>query len=152
TGATAYEYYLRGLQHLHRLTRADLETSGEMFERAIEQDANYSPAWAGLAMVHAGLYEWFGNSENDLVNAERASQRALELAPGLAEAHVARGCALSLSGRYEEAAKEFEEAIRLNPNLFDAYYCFARTSFASGDVKRSAELFSRAAKTRHEDF
>jgi TolB-like protein/tetratricopeptide (TPR) repeat protein len=152
TGATAYEYYLRGLQHLHRLTRADLETSGEMFERAIEQDANYSPAWAGLAMVHAGLYEWFGNSENDLVNAERASHRALELAPGLAEAHVARGCALSLSGRYEEAAKEFEEAIRLNPNLFDAYYCFARTSFASGDVKRSAELFSRAAKTRHEDF
>ena len=112
-----------------------------MFERAIELDAGYGPAFAGLATVHATLYEWFGAREDDLVRAERTSQRALELAPGLAEAHVARGCALSLSRRYDEAAQEFEEAIRLNPNLFDAYYYFARTSFARGDIARSAELF-----------
>jgi TolB-like protein/tetratricopeptide (TPR) repeat protein len=152
TDATAYEYYLRGLQHLHRMTQSDLERSGEMFERAIELDLNYSPALAGLAMVHAALYEWFGGSEDDLIEAERASQRALELATDLAEAHAARGCALSLSRQYEEAAGEFEEAIRLNPNLFDAYYSFARTSFASGDVERSVELFSKAAETRQEDF
>ncbi len=86
-----------------------------MFERAIELDAGYGPAWAGLATVHATLYEWFGARTTTWHSAERASQRALELAPGLAEAHVARGCALSLSRRYEEAAREFEAAIRLNP-------------------------------------
>ena len=152
TAVGAYEYYLRGRQHLPRLTRPDLETSGEMFERAIELDAGYGPAWAGLAMVHATLYEWYGAKEDDLVTAERASQRALELAPDLAEAHVARGCVLSLSGRYEEAAREFEAAIRLNPNLFDAYYYFARTSFACGEIERSAELFRKAADVRQEDF
>jgi adenylate cyclase len=152
TGVGAYEYYLRGRQHLPRLTRPDLETSGEMFERAIELDAGYGPAWAGLAMVHATLYEWYGAKEDHLVTAERASQRALELAPDLAEAHVARGCALSLSRRYEEAAREFEDAIRLNPNLFDAYYYFARTSFACGEIERSAELFRKAADVRQEDF
>ena len=152
TGVGAYEYYLRGRQHLPRLTRPHLETSGEMFERAIELDAGYGPAWAGLAMVHATLYEWYGATEDDLVTAERASQRALELAPGLAEAHVARGCALSLSRRYAEAAREFEDAIRLNPNLFDAYYYFARTSFACGEIERSAELFRKAADVRQEDF
>jgi adenylate cyclase len=152
TGVGAYEYYLRGRQHLPRLTRPDLETSGEMFERAIELDAGYGPAWAGLAMVHATLYEWYGAKEDDLVTAERASQRALELAPDLAEAHVARGCALSLSRRYEEAAREFEDAIRLNPNLFDAHYYFARTSFACGEIERSAELFRKAADVRQEDF
>jgi TolB-like protein/tetratricopeptide (TPR) repeat protein len=152
TGVGAYEYYLRGRQHLPRLTRPHLETSGGMFERAIELDAGYGPAWAGLAMVHATLYEWYGATEDDLVTAERASQRALALAPELAEAHVARGCALSLSRRYEEAAREFEDAIRLNPNLFDAYYYFARTSFACGEVERSAELFRRAADVRQEDF
>jgi len=152
TGVGAYEYYLRGRQHLPRLTRPHLETSGEMFERAIELDAGYGPAWAGLAMVHATLYEWYGATEDDLVTAERASQRALALAPELAEAHVARGCALSLSRRYEEAAREFEDAIRLNPNLFDAYYYFARTSFACGEVERSAELFRKAADVRQEDF
>ena len=152
TDPTAYECYLRGVLRLHRMTHSDLETSREMFERAIEQEANYSPALASLAMVHATLYEWFGAGEDDLVRAERASQRALKLNPGLAEAHVARGCSLSLCRHYEEAAKEFEKAIRLNPNLFDAHYYFARTSFARGDVGRSADLFSRAAETRLEDF
>jgi tetratricopeptide (TPR) repeat protein len=76
----------------------------------------------------------------------------LELAPLLAEAHVARGCVLSLSGRYDEAASEFEDAIRLNPNLFEAYYYFARSRFAHGDIERSAELFQKAADVRQEDF
>ncbi len=152
TGAAAYEYYLRGRQHLPRMTQPDLEKSGEMFERAIELDAGYGPAFAGLATVHATLYEWFGAKEDDLARAERASQRALELAPDLAEARVARGFALSLSRRYDDAAQEFEDAIRLNPNLFDAYYYFARTSFARGDIQRSAELFRWAADVRQEDF
>jgi hypothetical protein len=26
--------------------------------------------------------------------------------------------------RYEDASREFEESIRLNPNLFDVHYCF----------------------------
>ena len=152
TGAAAYEYYLRGLQHLPRMTQPDLEKSGDMFGRAIGLDVNYGPAWAGLATVHATLYEWFGAREDDLDRAERASQRALELAPDLAEAHVARGFVLSLSRRYDEAAREFEDAIRLNPNLFDAHYYFARTSFARGEIERSAELFRKAADVRQEDF
>jgi adenylate cyclase len=152
TGAAAYEYYLRGRQHLPRMTQPDMEKSGEMFRHAIELDAGYGPAFAGLAMVYATLYEWFGAREEDLVTSERTSQRALELSPDLAEAHVARGCALALSRRYDEAAREFEHAIRINPNLFDAYYYFARTSFACGEIQRSAELFGRAADVRHEDF
>jgi TolB-like protein/tetratricopeptide (TPR) repeat protein len=152
TGAAAYEYYLRGRQYLPRLTQPDLQKSGEMFEHAIELDAGYSPALAGLAMVNATLYEWFGGREDDLIRAERASQKALQLAPGLAEAHVAGGFTLSLYKRYDEAVREFEDAIRINPNFFDAYYYFARFSFARGDIKRSAELFRMAAKVRHEDF
>jgi adenylate cyclase len=134
------------------MTQPDLELSQKMFERAIELDPAYSPAWASLAMVHATLYEWFGARDADLVCGERASQRALELAPDLAEAHVAHGCALALSRRYEEAAAEFEEAITLNPNLFEAHYYFGRMSFARGDIARSAELFGRAADVRQEDF
>jgi len=152
TAVEAYECYLRGRQHLPRMTQTDLEKSAEMFERAIALDPRYAPAFAGLATVYATLYEWFGARAEDLVRAEQASKRVLELAPELADSHVARGCALSLSRRYDEAAAEFEEAIRLNPNLFDAYYYFARTSFARGDVERSADLFRKAGEVRKEDF
>ena len=152
TATAAYECYLRGRQHLPRMTQSDLETAGDMFQRAIALDANYGPAWAGLATVHATLYEWFGTRENDLAQAEHASEQALNLAPDLAEPHVARGFVLSLSRRYDEAAVEFERAIRISPHLFDAHYYFARTSFARGDIARSAELFRTAAEVRQEDF
>jgi adenylate cyclase len=152
TGTVAYEYYLRGRQRLSRMTRPDLLGAAEMFERAIELDARYAPAWAGLATVHATLYEWFGAGGDDLASAESSSEKALQLAPGLAEAHVARGMALSLTRRHVEAAREFDEAIRINPNLFDAYYSFARTSFARGETQRSVELFRKASEVRPEDF
>jgi adenylate cyclase len=152
TGTDAYESYLRGLQNLPRLTTPNLATSARMFERAIELDPNYSPAYAGLAMVHATLYEWFGAQTDDLATAERASRRALELTPDLAEAHVARGCALALSRHYGDAANEFEAAIRLNPHLFDTYYYYARARFATGNIEQSAELFAKAGEVRHEDF
>lgn len=152
TTAEAYDYYLRGRQYLPRMTRTDLERSRTMFERAIRVDADYAPALAGLATAHALLYEWFGARESDQEGAERASKRALDLAPGLAEAHVARGLAVALSRSYTEAAREFEDAIRLHPNLFDAYYYYGRTAFACGDVERSAELFRRASEVGREDF
>jgi len=152
TGPAAYEYYLRGRQHLPRMTKAELQKSGEMFARAIELDAAYAPAFAGLATVHATVYEWFGGQADDLLAAERASERALDLAPGMAEAHVAHGCALALSRRYAEAELAFEQAIRINPNLFDAYYYSARTNFARGDIAASAARFRKAAEVRQDDF
>jgi adenylate cyclase len=152
TATAAYELYLRGRQHLHRIRRPDLDSAAGLFRRAVEVDPGYGPAYAGLATAHSTLYEWFGANDEDLAGAEHASQRALELAPGLAEAHVARGCALSLMKRYDDASSEFENAIRFNPNLFDAYYYYARTRFARGDVAGSAELFRKAADVRQEDF
>lgn len=152
TGVEAYEYYLRARQYLPRMTRPDLEKSAVNFRHAIDLDASYGPAYAGLAMVHATLYEWFGARDEDLHAATVASERALTLSPSLAEAHVARGCALALLRRYDDAAVEFERAIRLNPNLFDAYYYFGRTMFAAGNVARSAELFRSAGAVRQEDF
>lgn len=148
----SYDYYLQGRQHLARMMQRGLEASRAMFVRALELDAGYAPAWAGLATVHACLYEWFDPRQVGLAHAEQASQRALEAAPRLAEAHVARGLARSLSRHYDETVGEFEQAIRLNPYLFDAYYYFARTVFARGDMVRAAELFGLATQLRPEDF
>ena len=64
---------------------------------------------------------------------------------------MARGCALALSRRYAEAAREFDDAIARNPQLFDSYYYFARTAFAAGDIARSADLFRQASEVRLED-
>jgi tetratricopeptide (TPR) repeat protein len=46
-----------------------------------------------------------------------SAQRAATLGPGDAAAHVVLGYVLAASGRYADAAKEIETAMRLNPNL-----------------------------------
>jgi len=148
----AYDCFLQGRQHLSRMMQRGLDASRKMFVRAIELDARYGPAWAGLAIVHSCLAEWFDPEKISLAHAEHASRRALETAPQLAEAHVARGLAQSLSKNHDEAIGEFEAAIRLNPYLFEAYYFFARTAFSRGDMARAAELFDAATQLRQEDF
>jgi adenylate cyclase len=134
------------------MTRPELQKSADMFEQALAKDAAYAPALAGLATVYSTLYEWFGARGDDLARAEDASARALALAPRLAEARVARGCTLSLSRRYDEAILEFEEALRLDPNSFDAHYYYARTRFVRGEFDLAADLFRRAAAVRREDY
>jgi DNA-binding SARP family transcriptional activator len=150
--AQAYDHYQQGRQQLTRMMQRGLKAGGRMFVRALKIDAGYGPAWAGLATVDACLAEWFDPRKSRIVHAEYASQRALELAPHLGETHAARGFARSLSRHYDEAACEFEAAIRLNPYLFDAYYYFGRTAFACGNMTRAAELFRSAMDIRQEDF
>ena len=101
--------------------------------------------------MHATLHEWFGGAPEDLQKAEQASLRALELAPAFAETHVARGIVLTLLRQHAQATREFEEAIRINPNLFDAYYYFGRAAVTNRELERSAELFALAARARVED-
>ena len=145
----AYEYFLKGRQLFHQLA---LNKAKKLFEKAIELDPRYAPAYAGLADAHSWLYEWVGSKDVDLEAAERNSQKALSLAPNLSESHSSRGFVLSLAKRYDEAEQEFKEAIRLNINSYDAYYSYGRSCFGRGQIQESAELFRKAAEVRREDF
>jgi DNA-binding SARP family transcriptional activator/cytochrome c-type biogenesis protein CcmH/NrfG len=152
TDVYSHEFCAQGRRQLARMMKRGLDTSRDLFVRAVELDPGYGPAWAGLATVNAWLFEWFGADKLRKASADQTSRRALELAPDLAEAHVARGLARSLSRHYDESAGEFEQALRIDPYSFDAHYFYARTAFARGDMKRAAELFQLAADARPEDF
>jgi TolB-like protein/Tfp pilus assembly protein PilF len=152
TAAETYEYFLRGRQLANQARRQSFLMAKQMFEQAIERDPQYAPAYAGLSDVLAWLYAWWGGNDVDYTAADRASRKALELAPDLSEAHTSRGFVLFIARKYEESEREFREAIRLNPMSFEAHYIYARMCFGWGRIDRSAELFRRAADIRQEDF
>ena len=137
---------------LHPIRRKSLEYARQMFNRAIEIDPEYARAYAGVADCCSLLYTYFDAREFNLRQADIASSKALELEPELAEAHLARGIAASLSKRFAEAEKEFEQAMRLDPKLFEAPYFFGRTRTAQGRFEDAVKLFERASALRPEDF
>ena len=148
----AYEYYLRGRQFFHQFREKGLQFARRMFARAIEIDPNYARAYAGIADCSSILYHYWDASNANLEQADTASRKALELAPTLAEAHAARGLALSLRGRYDDAEREFDAAIRLDPQLYEGHYYFALARFQQGNLAEAAKLFEQAAAVRPEDY
>jgi serine/threonine protein kinase/Flp pilus assembly protein TadD len=148
----AYEYYLRGRQYFHEFRRKGFEFALQMFARAIARDPGYALAYAGIADCHSLLYMYWDTSTANLQQADEASRKALELDPDLAEAHVARGLAVSLKKNYAEAEQEFQTAIRLDPTLFAAHYFFGRTCQAQGKLLEAAQLFEKACQLRPDDY
>jgi serine/threonine protein kinase/Flp pilus assembly protein TadD len=148
----AYEFYLRGRQYFYQFREKGLQFARRMFSRAIEIDPSYARAYAGIADCSSQLYKYWDASTANLEQAESASRKALELAPDLAEAHAARGFALTLGGSHEQANQEFETAIQLDPKLYEGYLYYANGRFAEGKLAEAARLFERAAAVRTEDY
>jgi len=148
----AYDYYLKGREYFHKVTRKNVKYASDMFSRAIEEDSNYALAYAGLADCYSYLFTYFGGSKEILERSASTSKKALELDHNLAEARSARGFAVSLNLQYAEGEKEFEKAIELNPNLYETYYFYARTCRQQGNFKKAARLFSKAIEVRPDDY
>jgi tetratricopeptide (TPR) repeat protein len=84
--------------------------------------------------------------------ASKASMKALELDPALAEAHASRGLAHLICDDFELADAEFEKALDLNPGLFEAYYFYGRARFHQGDMQGAVDLFEKAAQINPADY
>lgn len=148
----AYDYYLRGRKFFHQHRRKSLEYAVQMFEKAIEIDDTYGLAYAGIATASSLLYTYFDRRPVNAIQADVASQKALELAPDLAEAHLARAIALRLGEHAADADDEFEAAIKLDPKLFDAFYFYGRARKYQRRYAESVKLLERASQLQPEDF
>ncbi len=120
----AYQYYLQGRLYRHRNTREDLFTATRYFERALEEDRNYSLAYAGLADAYGalGLYAYIAPIEGRRKE-EEAARKALALDENLAEAHAALGQAQGFFApcNFSLGDGELRRAIELSPSLAIAH-------------------------------
>ena len=152
TNHQAYEFYLHGLGYFSRMTETSMKFARQMFQKAIDIDPECGRAWAQLACTYTCEYLQFHASKRNREKALQFSKRALELAPGLAQSHIARGTTHSLFGEYSAADQEFQQAIEINPYSFDAWYLNARCKVHQGETEKAAELFEKAASVRPDDY
>ncbi|HJU93566.1 MAG TPA: protein kinase [Pyrinomonadaceae bacterium] len=119
----AYELYLKGLYHSYKWTDEGFRKSIEYFEKALEKDPEFAPAYAKIAdyyhfSSHIGLF----SPQEIFPKWKAAAQRALEIDEGLADAHMAMAHIYFYYERdWAKAEREFERAVALNPNSTDAH-------------------------------
>jgi tetratricopeptide (TPR) repeat protein len=118
----AYEAYLRGRYQWNGRTEESLEKAVEYFQKAIEKDPRYAPAYAGLA----DCYSIFGDNgfrrpRDVFPQARAAAMQAIEIDPTLAEAHTSLASVMkAYEWDWAGAEREFRRAIELNPNYSTA--------------------------------
>jgi TolB-like protein/Tfp pilus assembly protein PilF len=137
----AYNAYLRGRHQFHQRTEASLTRAVGHFQRAIELDPQYSPAYAGLADTWMLLGErYYGNlSVPDSVGrALTAVTTALSLTPDLAEAHASLGLIRLNQDDIAGARQSLERAVALNQGYTLAHVWLGLVLLAQGHYREAA--------------
>ena len=141
-----YESYLRGQFALNKGTRPGVEEGVHYFEQALNADPNFGPAYVAQAEAYLTLGQIFVGAPPREARAKaiRAAQKALELDPQLAEAHVILADVYRRQWRWAEAEAEYKRALELAPNNVDAHYGFAGWLLSKGRTAEGIEWANRA--------
>ena len=118
----AYDLFLKG-EYEEREAESTLKAepfdrAAAFYQEALNRDPNFALAAAGLAESRITRH-WFVSplAESELTEVKKIAERALALAPDLAEAHIALGHFYYHGKRqYDDALTEFRRALDRQPN------------------------------------
>lgn len=147
TDVEAYRLYLLGRHNFEQRKKETLYKAVGFFEQAIAIDPDYAPSWVGKADAWMLLLD---SQYGDLSQAESNAlakpliERALQLDPGLADAHASQGLLLQNSQQFELSRKAFDRAIELNPNLARAWQWRSGLLYSSDDFRGALKGWQRS--------
>ena len=114
-----YEAYLKGRYYWNERTDASLRLAVGFFQDAIARDPTYAPARVALADCYNQIGTMLvgsGSPADYRPLAEASVVKALQIDPGLAEAHATLGYIRHYDWKWDDSEWELVQAIRLNPN------------------------------------
>jgi serine/threonine-protein kinase len=126
-GLAAHNFYSQGRFHLNQRTEQGLLKAVAFFEKAIEEDPRYAPAYSGLADAN-GLLAHYGVLAPAEICTKAASNAAwaVMLDEESAEAHTSLAHVKATQDwDWRGAEREFQSAIRLNPRYATAHHWYA---------------------------
>ena len=147
----AYQDYLKGRYWWNKRTEDGFKKAIDFFQRAIENDPAYAPAYAGLAdcYVLLGTAGYGEQARQDFMRkAKAAALKVIEIDDTLGEAHASLAFVrFRLDWDWPEAEREFKRAIELNNKYPTAHHWYALYLAAMGrleeaicEIKKAQEL------------
>jgi DNA-binding winged helix-turn-helix (wHTH) protein/TolB-like protein/Tfp pilus assembly protein PilF len=124
-----------GIADLYAFTY-ETKTADDALAKAIELDPTLHEAYATrgfLQMFHR--WDWQG--------ADRSLRQAIELSPNSSKAHHWYGVYLSIQGRLDEAQREMEKALELDPTALAIMTDIAELHYFKSDYERAETELQR---------
>jgi hypothetical protein len=146
---TAYDYYLRGMAHVHRGSRAAIDQALPLFHQAIAADPDFASAHGMAAWCHfwRKVNGWMADPKAEGAEAVLLARRAVELGRDDAVALTRGGHAL---GHFTEDLHAgialLDRALLLNPNLAAAWFLGGYLRVWIGETEGAIEHFARAMR------
>jgi TolB-like protein/Flp pilus assembly protein TadD len=153
----AYDSFLKG-EYEEREAESSLKSepfdrAAVFYQQALSRDPNFALAAARLAESRM-FRHWFVTrlSEAELAEVKSIVDRALALAPNLAEAHIAMGNFYYYGKRqYEDALKDFRRALELQPNNANALQACAYIYRRQGQWERALSELTKCEERNPRD-
>jgi TolB-like protein len=117
TNVEAHNAYLQGHFHFQRRNLEDYRKAVAYFDQAIQLDPNYALAYAERSEAWMYIGDLTGQHEPAWSNARSDAEKAVAIAPDLAEAHAALGfLRFFVDWKFTEGLHELRRAKELSPS------------------------------------
>jgi TolB-like protein/Tfp pilus assembly protein PilF len=149
TGTTeAYDQYLLGQDVFRRGRYDDYQRALPAFQRAIALDPQYAPAYASLASAQSAVADYAATPAERAAGKQQAlasAEKAISLAPDLADGYVMRGqIRYRQLWDWEGAEADYQRALALDPNRSDALTGYGLALHNLGRLEEALTLSRRA--------
>jgi len=148
TNIHAYDKWARTMECIFQRSERSIAQARKFAEEAIELDPMYAFAYVALAYTHFIDLIW-GFSKSPLLSfeqIEKLSEKALELNDSLDYAHMTLGMIFLFKRQYDDAIKEGERAVSLNPNGADVLAQLGLMLNFAGKPKQAIPILEKAIR------
>ncbi len=148
----AWDLVMRAVAHFWRMTAAESEAAIDMLRLAVQRYPNYAPAQSMLsfALLVSDLVGWAPAGKPYRLAADLA-HRAAELDDNDPWAHFALGYLAFTARKTDDAVREFQRALNLNPNFAAAYGYLGWAVVFDGRHEEATEYFQQAFRMSPHD-
>ncbi|TWT12647.1 winged helix-turn-helix domain-containing protein [Reyranella sp. CPCC 100927] len=150
----AYDYFLRGMAHLHRWTRADSDEALHHFRQAIVLDPNFAPAYglAGRCYSQRKACGWEHDRQQETEEAERLAWLAAARGGDDPIALCTAGIVLAyVAGHLADGDALVDQALALDPNLAWAWVFGSWVKIWRGEADAALDRAARAQQLSPQD-
>ena len=145
TNTEAYRLYQKGRAYSLKLTQEEIGQGIDYLYQAIEKDAGYALAYAGIARAHLFLGIAGEARPSEFIKARETAKKAIELDESLAEGYSAlAGVAFFYERNFAEAERLYKRALELSPRSATAHQQYADFLNKTGRREEGTAEIARA--------